>query len=228
MSIVEPRKRMKAAERRELIERAAMEVFAERGYHGASIDEIAGRSGVSAPVVYDHFASKQDLHRRLLERTRDELLQVWRSHLSSEGPAAERIPRALDAWAAYVEGHRYAVRMFFRETTGDPEAEAIHRDVQEGARAALGAILGRERGAEGIAGSRDPEALEMAAEVMRSGLTGLAIWWNDHPHVPRAQVVATAVNVLWVGFERVRGGERWEPLLLQSPVAADAPTPVPD
>jgi hypothetical protein len=42
----------------------------------------------------------------------------------------------------------------------------------------------------------------MAAEVIRSGMTGLAIWWNDHPHVPREQIVATAVNVLWVGFER--------------------------
>jgi len=223
---VVPRRRMKAGERREVIERSAIEVFAEHGYHGASIDEIGRRSGVSAPVVYDHFASKQDLHRRLLERTRDELLQVWRADLFAEGPAEERIPGALDAWAAYVETHRYAVRMFFRETTGDPEVEAIHRDVQDGARAALGAILGREPGAEGIVGSRDPEALEMAAEVMRSGLTGLAIWWSEHPQVPRAQVVATAVNVLWVGFERVRRGERWEPLL-QSPVAANAPLPRP-
>ena len=217
---------MKAEERREVIERCAMEVFAERGFHGASIDEIAGRSGISAPIVYDHFASKQDLHRRLLERTRDELLQIWRSHLLADEPAEERIPQALDAWAAYVETHRYAVRMFFRETTGDPEAEAIHREVQEGARAALGAILGREAGAEGMAGSRDEEGLEMAAEVMRSGLTGLAIWWSEHPHVPRAQVVSTAVNVMWVGFERVRRGERWEPLL-ESPVAASAPPPRP-
>lgn len=217
---------MKAEERREVIERSAIAVFAERGYHGASIDEIAGRSGVSAPIVYDHFASKQDLHRRLLERTRDELLQIWRSHLGADEPAEERIPRALDAWAAYVETHRYAVRMFFRETTGDPEVEAIHREVQESARAALGAILGREPGAEGIAGSRETEALEMAAEVMRSGLTGLAIWWSEHPDVPRAQVVATAVNVLWVGFERVQRGERWE-RVLQSPVAASSPLPRP-
>jgi AcrR family transcriptional regulator len=55
------RKRMPAAERREVIVSTATEVFSERGYDGASIDEIARRSGVSAPVVYDHFASKQDL-----------------------------------------------------------------------------------------------------------------------------------------------------------------------
>lgn len=192
-----------------MIERAATEVFAERGYRGASMDEIARRSGVTPPVVYDHFASKRDLHRRLLERTREELLEMWREHLFGDEPAEQRIPRALDAWARYVESHPYAARMFFRETTGEPEVQAIHREVQDQARAALGAILGREQGAENIAGSSDPLALEMAAEVMRSGLTGLAIWWSEHPEVPREQIVATAINLFWIGFERVRRGEAW-------------------
>jgi hypothetical protein len=46
--------------------------------------------------------------------------------------------------------------------------------------------------------------LEMAAEILRAGLTGLAIWWHEHPHVPREQIVRTAVNVLWTGFDRAR------------------------
>ena len=49
----------------------------------------------------------------------------------------------------------------------------------------------------------------MAAELIRSGLTGLALWWQDHPEVTREQIVATALNVLWVGFERLGRGERW-------------------
>ena len=202
------RRRLTAAERRDVIERAATEVFAERGYQGASIDEIARRSGVSAPVVYDHFSSKLDLHRRLLERTRDELLEMWRSELSPDGPAEERIPRALDAWARYVESHPYAARMYFQEPTGEAAARAVHEQVRAPARAALAQILAREPGAENIAGGGE-QALEMAAEVMRAGLTGLAIWWIDHPEVPRGQIVETAVNALWIGFERVRSGERW-------------------
>jgi AcrR family transcriptional regulator len=199
---------MPAAERREVIVTTATEVFSERGYDGASIDEIARRSGVSAPVVYDHFASKQDLYERLLERTRDELLEIWRTHLAGDEPAEERIPRAIDAWAAYVQEHPYAPRMFFTETTGDPEVEAIHRQVQMQATAALAVIVGREA-------ARAPAAAdlpaEMAAEIMRSGLAGLAIWWSDHSDVPREQIVATALDVLWVGLERVRQGERWNP-----------------
>ena len=197
---------MTAPQRREVIERVATEVFAERGYEGASIDEIARRSGVSAPVVYDHFASKQDLYRRLLVRTRDELLEMWREHLASDAPAGVRIPRALDAWAAYVETHPYASRMYFRETTGVPEVMAFHRELHAQARTALGALLAREPGSERLAGSDDPEALEMAAEVIRSGLTGLAVWWNDHPDVPREQIVATAVAVLWTGLDRASRG----------------------
>jgi AcrR family transcriptional regulator len=202
------KRRLPAAERREIIERHATEVFAERGYHGAGMEEIARRSGVTPPVVYDHFASKLDLHRRLLERTRDELLAMWSEQLGGDEPAEVRIPRAIDAWARYVEGHPYAARMFFQETTGDPEARALHKRVQAQARSALGVLLGGEPGAENIAGA-DPEALEMAAEVMRAGLTGLAIWWIDHPDVPRERIVETAVNAIWIGFERVRSGERW-------------------
>lgn len=201
------RRRLPASARREVIELAATGVFAEHGYRGASIDEIAARAEISAPVLYDHFASKLELYRRLLERTRNELLEMWREHLFSDEPAEVRIPRALDAWARYVETHREATRMFFREATGDPEAEAAQREIQAQGRVAISMLLAREPGVENLAGSAGQEILEMAAEILRAGLTGLAIWWHEHPHVPREQVVTTAVNVLWTGFDRARRGE---------------------
>src|SRR5262245_3509654 len=174
---------MSAAARREVIEQAATQVFAERGYLGASIDEIARRSGVSAPVVYDHFDSKLDLYRRLLERHRDELLTLWREHLVPGAPPHG----ALDAWARYVEAHPFAWKLLFRETTGDRHAEAAYREVQASGRAALTIVLGAD---------------EATVELVRSGLTGLALWWQDHPDVTREQIVATALRVLWTGLEQ--------------------------
>jgi AcrR family transcriptional regulator len=203
-----PRKRMSAEARREVIEQAAYEVFAERGYHGASIDEICRRSGVTPPVLYDHFKSKVELHKRLLERTRDELIEVWRGSLPGPEPPEVRIPRAIDAWAAYMQEHPYVARMFFIDTTGEPEIAAIHDQISMTGVVALGAIVGGEAGGFADAG---PVAHEMAAAVMRAGLAGLAIWWTDHPDVPREQVVAIAVNVLWNGMERMRRGDLWEP-----------------
>lgn len=204
-----PRKRLTAAARREVIELAAMDVFAERGYHGAAMDEIARRSGVTPPVVYDHFESKPALHGRLLERTRDDLLAMWRENLSGDGTLEQQVAQAFDAWSRYVEAHPYAPRMFFRETTGIPEVRAMHREIAAEANDALAEILGGLPGSTNLHAEGAPLALAMASEVIRGGLTELAIWWSEHPEVSRELIVATAMNTVWIGFERVSGGETW-------------------
>jgi AcrR family transcriptional regulator len=204
-----PRKRLTAPERREVIEVAAAELFAERGYQGASVDEIARRSGVSPPVVYDHFDSKQDLYRCLLERHFAELRGVWREHFVGEDPPSQRVARSFDAWFAYIEAHPFAGRMLFRDTTGDPKIEAMHQEVAARSRAAIMALFASDPVTEQVVGPAEEEGLEMAWVVMRGVLQGLAIWWYDHPDVPRERVVATAMNALWVGFERAQGGEAW-------------------
>lgn len=207
----QPRRRLTAAARRALIEDAATQVFAERGYRGASIAEVARRAGVTPPVIYDHFASKQELHRRLLERHFAELGAVWREHLLTDAPAAERIPAGIDAWYAYIERHPYVGRMLFRDTTGIPEVEELHRAVALRSRNAVRPLLGREQGAQALGGGSDEESIDLAWEAVRSVLQGLAIWWFEHPHVTRERIVATAMNSLWIGFERVAAGERWTP-----------------
>jgi AcrR family transcriptional regulator len=198
-----------AAARRGVIAAAATEVFAERGYNGASIEEISRRSGVTPPVVYDHFASKQALYRGLLESHLAELRQVWGEHFAGEGTPERRLAHSFDAWFAYVEARPFAGRMLFRDTSGDPEIAAMHADVAAGSRAALLPLLATEQAGPGPADAPDQAALEMTWEVLRGVLQGLAIWWFDHPEVPREQVVAVAMNTLWVGFERVQRGEAW-------------------
>lgn len=202
---------MASPERREVIEAAATAVFAEHGYQAATIDEIARRSGVSAPVVYDHFDSKQDLHTRLLETHLAEMRDLWREHLVGEEPAEVRIPHALDAWFAYVESHPYAWRMIFRDTSGEPQVQAAHREIQAQSRHGLLPLLETLPGADATAGSEDPIAREMVVEVMRSAIAGLALWWYEHRDVPREQVVAAAMNALWIGFGRLGEGESWQP-----------------
>jgi AcrR family transcriptional regulator len=205
------KRRMSAARRRETIEAAATEVFSERGYRGASIEEIARRSGVTPPVLYDHFSSKQELYRGLLERHFAELREIWRQHFPGEEAPRERIARSFDAWFAYVESQPFAGRMLFRDTSGDPDVAAMHAAVAARSRDVVMQLFASEPGAAGITGSVSGEGLEMAWVVLRGVLQGLAIWWTDHPEVPRERVVATAMNALWMGFERVQGGEGWEP-----------------
>jgi AcrR family transcriptional regulator len=198
---------MTAEERREVIEQAATELFAERGFHRASMEDIAVRAGISVPVLYDHFESKQKLHRRLLERHFADLRRIWGEHIPGEEPAEQRVSRAVDAWYAYFEEHPYASRMLFRDTTGDPEIEEIRKEVAEESKALLFPLMLEEPGVEHLAGAG--EALEMAWEVVTSAMQSLAVWWYDHQDVPRERLVATTMNALWIGFERVRRGEVW-------------------
>ena len=59
-------KRLQAAERRASILAVAKVLFADKGYHGVSVDEIAARLAVSPAVLYRHFSSKQDLYEAVL------------------------------------------------------------------------------------------------------------------------------------------------------------------
>ena len=205
------RRRLSAAERRAKIVEAATGVFAERGYRGASIEEIARRAGVTPPVVYDHFESKQALYRTLLEEHFAGLRGVWTEHFGGDDPPAERIARSFDAWFAYVERHPFAGRMLFRDTTGDPELAAMHDEVAAVSRAAVMPLVAGESSVFDLSEAGAEATLEMFWQVLRGVLQGLAMWWSEHPRVPREQVVAVAVNTLWVGLERVQQGEAWRP-----------------
>jgi AcrR family transcriptional regulator len=90
------------------------------------------------------FSPQLDLHRRLLERHYGELQVLWREQLAGNDPPERRIRRAIDAWFRYVEAHPYAWRMLFRGAIGDPEAEAIRRQVAAGSRAVVLPLLARE------------------------------------------------------------------------------------
>lgn len=205
----QPRRRLTAAARREVIANAAAVLFAERGYRGASIEEIARGSGVTPPVVYEHFDSKRELYRELLELHFAELREVWGEHFVGDGPLGERVASSFDAWFAYVEVHPFAGRVLFRYST-DPEIETVHAEVAAHSREAILPLFAAEPGAENVAGSVSDEGIEMVWVVLRGVLQGLAVWWSEHPEVPRGRVVATAMNALWLGFERAQAGEAWE------------------
>lgn len=164
------------------------------------------RVGVTPPVLYDHFSSKRELHQRLIARHYAELRDVWSRNATTDEPTSSWMPRAIDAWFAYVEAHPYAGRMLFRDTTGDPQIEAAHREIQRKSRAALLPLMPATSGPHSSTANDDLIA-EMAWEVLRAALQGLALWWYEHPEVPREHVVTTAMNTIWTGFDRFFAGE---------------------
>ena len=120
------KRRLTAEERRTGILDAALAVFSERGYHDASIDEIAGEAGVSKALIYEHFSSKQELYGELIARNARDLTQRVAGALSGVEveSTAERLATGLDAFFAFVEERRDAWRMLFRDPS-DPESAAV-------------------------------------------------------------------------------------------------------
>jgi AcrR family transcriptional regulator len=183
--------RLPAAQRRTLIEAAAARLFAARGYEATTVEDIVRAAGVSKPMLYRHFESKQELHMRLLERRRDELAAApLDSFLGAQGSPGERLPAMIDAWFAHVEQHPDSSRLLFQDITSDPELRALQHELRRRQRAADVALL-REFGPP-----LPERELEPLGEIIRSSLTGLALWWLDNPEVPRSVAVAAIVRLI--------------------------------
>lgn len=199
------RQRIGADARRELIAEAAVRLFAERGYHGVSLDEIASEAGVTKPVVYDHAVSKADLYSGLLERQHDELLEHVVQHLDDAGPLEERIRSALDTFFTWAREHPFAWRLLFGDdTTGDPHVAAVHRTLQDRANRSVAERVLRDLPGGGSVGSR---RAEMVGQILGGTTRSLIRWWYDHPDVPKDELIEVVMTVVWHGLGRATQGE---------------------
>jgi len=196
--------RLPAAERRRQLLDVAIDVFAEHGLHGASMNEVAKAAGVTKPVLYDHFASKLDLYRQLTEGIRDELTGRGAAAMAADAPAGDRIRTGVEAFFAFVEERPSAARVLLFTPVGEPELVEASREVQAGATAALAALFVGE--ADFLADAPDRERrIELVTEFMKQGLHGLAEWWSQHPETPREALVDAVTDLVWSGL---RGGYR--------------------
>lgn len=193
MTQTRQRQRLPAAERRELIVEAAGRAFGELGYDGARLDEIAATAGVTKPILYRHFDSKQHLYLALLERHRDDL-PTFAEHIPTEGEPGEQLRAVLEIWLDYVESHSYAWRMIFRDTAGGPQIQALRDETNSRARAVLAAMI-RELSDPPIP-RRETTPL---AQLMSMGMANLVLWWMETPGVSRAAVL-DALTRVWAAL----------------------------
>ena len=183
-----------------MIEEVAAELFAEHGYAGTRLEDIAAAGGVTKQLLYQHFRSKQELYLALLARYRDEILGRLGAGMSRPAPLRERIAATTDVWFAYIEENPHAATLLFGEGTGAPEVRAFLRENHATARALQIALIQAEPTVD-VA----EEQLEPLAEFYRSAAAGLALWWLEHPEVGRATVVQVVVDA-WLA--RLEYGRR--------------------
>ena len=208
------RRRLTAEERRTEILDAALSAFSRKGYHAASIDDIAGEAGVSKALIYEHFASKQELYADLIARNARELTQ--RVAAALVGVELElgvgRLATGLEAFFAFVEERGDAWRMLFREVTDLETAAVVGRMIEQVTVEVTG-LIALDPGARGLGESDDDAAreqgIQMLAQMLVGSVQSLANWWADHQEVPRRRIVEMTMDFAWLGLERLSRGERW-------------------
>ncbi len=207
-----PKRRLTAEERRTGILDSALAVFSENGYHASSIDDIARVAGVSKALIYEHFASKQELYADLIARNSRELTQRIGAALVGVEleSGSSRLAVGLDAFFAFVEERRDAWRMLFRDVA-DPETATVVNRMLEQVTAEVTVLISQDPGARSLDSADDRRALRLLAEMLVGGAQSMANWWTANPEAPREQMVAIAMDFAWLGLERLSRGERWPP-----------------
>ena len=171
----------------------AEDLFAERGYDGASMDELARRAGVSKPVIYGLVGSKDELYRRCFERAAAELEQSVRAAIAGRESVPERLEAGALAFFRFIAAHRQAWSRLFLEA-GGPAVEHLAR-IRTRQAGLVAALI-----AESAAGE-DGRRLGALANAVNSGLEGMAAWWREHPDVAPERMTAWALELFLPGLE---------------------------
>lgn len=104
---------------------AAVEAFAERGYHATTTRDIAGRAGMSPAALYIHYKTKEELLHRISRIGHEKALEILRTAAQGEGSAAERLADAVSSFVRWHAGGRTTARVVQYELDSlGPDARA--------------------------------------------------------------------------------------------------------
>ncbi|WP_077801978.1 TetR/AcrR family transcriptional regulator [Streptomyces sp. JHA26] len=104
---------------------AAVEAFAERGYHATTTRDIAGRAGMSPAALYIHYKTKEELLHRISRIGHERALAILRTAAEGEGGATERLADAVSSFVRWHAGRRTTARVVQYELDAlGPDARA--------------------------------------------------------------------------------------------------------
>lgn len=189
---------MTGEERRQQLLDVARSLFAEKGFDGASVEEIAHRANVSKPVVYEHFGGKEGVYAVVVDREMHYLLSQMTSALAEQAHPRLLLERAAVALLDYVEGSADGFRILVRAS---PVASATgtFSSLLNDIASQVEDILGVQFSSSGY----DPKlaALYSQALVGMVALTGQ--WWLDVRKPAKEEVAAHLVNLSWNGLSHL-------------------------
>ncbi|WP_245974484.1 TetR/AcrR family transcriptional regulator [Thermomonospora umbrina] len=190
------RRRMSRAERERQMLDVAKEVFGERGFRATSMDEIAERCGVSKPMLYEYFGSKDGLLMAAIDRSKAELYEATLAAVEGAATPQDMVWRGMLAFFEFMDQHSRSFAMLLQEPLVMPSStgEAIEqtRRQQSGLIAPVIAAL--------CPGLPDL-AVEAYAEIIIGGCERLVLWRLDHPEISAADAARYMTDFTWNGLK---------------------------
>ncbi|MEU8999844.1 TetR/AcrR family transcriptional regulator [Streptomyces caniferus] len=196
------RVRMTGAERREQLLDIGRTLFAERGYEGTSVEEIAAKAGVSKPVVYEHFGGKEGLYAVVVDREMRQLLDMVTGALTAGHPR-ELLEQAAFALLDYIETFTDGFRILVRDSPVAQSTGTFASLISDIA-TQVEDILGLEFKARGF----DPKLAPLYAQALVGMVALTGQWWVDTRKPKKAEVAAHLVNLAWHGLGNLEARPR--------------------
>jgi AcrR family transcriptional regulator len=191
------KKRLSAPERRRQLMEVGRDVFAEVGFDIASLELIAQRAGVTKPIIYEHFGSKEGLHAAIVEREMD-LLVARVSEAMSTGTPRERFEGAVVEFMTYAEKEPAGFAVLTRETP-TPARPGMTRVIDQ-LTERVGAIFNRELARAGY----DRKVAPIYAAALLGMVTQVGRWWAaESRQISADQVIRHAAALGWMGLRHL-------------------------
>jgi AcrR family transcriptional regulator len=105
--------RLPAARRRRQLLDVALDVFAAKGFHQTSMEEVADAAGVTKPVLYQHFGSKRELYLELLEDVGGQMMAAVAKAVASARTPHQEVEAGFEAYFRFVTDHENAFNLLF-------------------------------------------------------------------------------------------------------------------
>ncbi|MGH3880534.1 MAG: TetR/AcrR family transcriptional regulator [Actinophytocola sp.] len=197
------RRRMPRAERERQMLAVAEEIFAERGYQAASMDEIAERVGVSKPMIYEYFGSKEGLLVACIRAARAELLAATLASVEGRGTAEEALRSGLESFFGFIDSHRLSWQLLRQEAAvagqaAMDEIEGIRQQQTQVNATLFASYLPDLPAAE----------LEAYGEVVVGACERLASWFVARKEVTARDAAAIIMRMVWDGLAASTQGDR--------------------
>ena len=194
--------------RRHLLE-LATELFTERGFEAASMDELAQRAGVSKPVIYDQFGSKDGLLAEVIDALGTELNRVVVAAVAGRTEPRELLESGSLAFFRFVGRRRATWAMVFAAGRSLDGSRHTAEERMAEIRARQDTLVSTVILAAARAQGTDPDPLEVSAITrgLNGTYEGLVQWWEAHPEVGPEQLAGWTVALVLPGLtEMARGG----------------------